>query len=381
MSRKTVVFFTESISVAAGGTALEVVTIASALAQNTDHQINILTCPDDGPHLQVAEGVQLMHLERKQLGPRWWRDVAGMREILKSTDVLFVTGIWGPFDGLGLRLALPREITYYVRICGMLQPYILNRNPWKKAPARLLYVNHNLNGADGLIVNSVLEKDQVASLGFRGPIHLICNGVTPPRKAPKRREARTSLGLSMEDRVMLYLGRIHPKKGLQKLLPALRAFAVRYPDKSSPKLLVAGGFFDKAFESEIRKQIALLPNPGVVTLLGEVVGEAKEVLFAAADVFILPSESEGLPNAVLESMVRSLPVIVTPGCNLPEVADEGAGLVVEPDANGLARGLAWTMGPEAELRSAGHAASLLAAARFGMDRVVVNYDKLIVSAS
>lgn len=301
-----------------------------------------------------------------------------MSENLERTDVLFVTGIWGPFDGLGLRLALPREIIYYVRICGMLQPYILNRNPWKKAPARLLYVNHNLIRAAGLIVNSDLEKDQVASLGFRAPIHLIRNGVAPPREAPKRREARLSLGLSMEDRVMLYLGRIHPKKGLQKLLPALREFAVRYPDQRSPKLLVAGGFFDVAFETEIRKQIALLPEAGMVTLLGEVAGERKEVLFAAADVFILPSESEGLPNAALESMVRSLPVILTLGCNLPEVANEGAGLVVEPDANGMARALAWTMGPEAELRNSGHAASLLAANRFGMERVVEEYDKLIV---
>ena len=82
--------------------------------------------------------------------------------------------------------------------------------------------------------------------------------------------------------------------------------------------MVAGGFFDEAFESEIRKKIALLPKPDVVTLLGEVAGEAKEVLFAAADVFILPSESEGLPNAALESMVRSLPVIVTPGSTSPK---------------------------------------------------------------
>lgn len=378
MSRKRVVFFTESIAFASGGTALEVVTISSVLAQNTDHEMTLLTCADDGPHLPVGEGVQLMHLERKRLGPGWWRDVAGMREILGRTDVLFVTGIWGPFDGLGLRLALSREITCYVRICGMLQPYILNRNPWKKAPARLLYVNHNLNRADGLIVNSVLERDQVASLGCRAPIHLIPNGVTSPREVPKRREARSSLGLSMEDRVMLYLGRIHPKKGLQKLLLALREFAVRYPDQSSPKLVVAGGFFDETFESEIRKKIALLPKPDVVTLLGEVAGEAKEVLFAAADVFILPSESEGLPNAALESMVRSLPVIVTPGCNLPEVADANAGLVVDSDADGLARALAWTMGPEAVLRNSGHAAALLSAARFSMDRVVHDYDKLIV---
>jgi glycosyltransferase involved in cell wall biosynthesis len=378
MSRRRVVLFTESIAASSGGTALEVVTIASALAHNTDHEVTLLTCADVGPHLPVGEGVQLIHLGRKRLGPGWWRDVAWMREILGRNDVLFVTGIWGPFDGLGLRLALPPEITHYVRICGMLQPYILNRNPWKKALARLLYVNHNLSRADGLIVNSDLEKDQVASLGFRAPIHLIRNGVTPPREAPKRREARSSLGLSMEDRVMLYLGRIHPKKGLQKLLPALREFAVRYPDQSWPKLLVAGGFLDEAFETLIRKQIALLPETGMVTLLGEVAGEGKEVLFAAADVFILPSESEGLPNAALESMVRSLPVILTPGCNLPEVADEGAGLVVELDANGLARALAWTMGPEAELRNSGHAASLFAAARFGMDRVVDDYDRLIV---
>lgn len=377
MSRKRIVHFTESIAVASGGTALEVVTIASALAQNTDHEVTVLTCSDAGPHLEVVEGVKLVRLGPKRLGPDWWRDVRRMRDILRKTDALFVTGIWGPFDGLGLRFALPRETKYYARICGMLQPYILNRNPWKKAPARLLYVNHNLNRADGLIVNSDLEQQQVSSLGFRAPIHLIRNGVTPPGKAASREEARASLGLSDDDRVMLYLGRIHPKKGLQKLLPAMRRFALGHPEQRLPKLLVAGGFFDEAFETEIRERIAQLPDPSVVMLLGEVAGERKEALFAAADVFVLPSESEGLPNAALESMVRGLPVILTPGCNMPEVASEGAGLIVEPDEEGLARALDWISGPEQEIRAAGKRASQLVATRFSMDRVVENYDRLI----
>jgi poly(glycerol-phosphate) alpha-glucosyltransferase len=380
MKRKRIVHFTESIAVASGGTALEVVTIASAQAKSRDHEVTVLTCSDEGPHLEVGDGVQLVRLGPKKLRPEWWRDVRHMRDILRQTDVLFVTGIWGPFDGLGLRLALPWKTKYYARICGMLQPYILNRNPWKKAPARFLYVHHNLNRADGLIVNSDLEKEQVASLGFKSPIHLIRNGVTPPLKVVDRNEARSSLGLRDDDRVMLYLGRIHPKKGLQKLLPAMREFALRHPDRRVPRLLVAGGFFDAAFEAEIRGKVALLQEPGAVILLGEVAGERKEALFAAADLFILPSESEGLPNAALESMVRGLPVILTPGCNLPEVAAAGAGLIVEPDEEGLARALEWVGGSEDVLKQCGDGARRLATASFGMDRVVDDYERLIAGS-
>jgi glycosyltransferase involved in cell wall biosynthesis len=377
MNRKRIVHFTESIAVAWGGTALEVATIASAMARETEHEVIVLTCKDDGPHFELAEGVQLMHLGPKRIGSGWWRDVRRMRDILRDTDVLFVTGIWGPFDGLGLRFALPRQTKYYARICGMLQPYILNRNPWKKLPARLLYVDHNLNRADGLIVNSDLEREQVASLKFQAPIHLIRNGVTRPQKAPDRAEARSALGLTEADRVMLYLGRIHPKKGLQKLLPAMRQFALRHPDQRLPRLLVAGGFFDEAFETEIRQQIASLKNSEAVSLLGEVSGEKKEALFAAADIFILPSESEGLPNAALESMARGLPVILTPGCNLPEVASEGAGLVVEPDEAGLTQALQWVIGPRSAIENAGLRAARLAEERFSMSRVAKDYDRLI----
>jgi len=378
MSRKRVVHFTESIAVASGGTALEVVTIASALAAATEHEVMVVTCDDPGPHLEVGDRVRLVRLDGKRIGAAWPSEVRKLRAILQEADVVFVTGIWGPFDGFGLRMALPRQTKCFTRICGMLQPYILNRNPWKKIPARLLYVNHNLNRADGLIVNSELERDQVASLGFRAPIHLIRNGVAPPNQTAKREAARVKLGIAAEDRVMLYLGRIHPKKGLQKLLPAMRQFALRCPSQRFPRLLVAGGFFDSAFEVEIRQHIASLATPDAVRLLGEVKGEKKEELFAAADVFVLPSESEGLPNAALESMIRGLPVVLTPGCNLPEVETAGAGLVVEADSDGLSQALAWIMGPESELLEAGRKAVELVSTLFSMSQTVEEYERLIV---
>lgn len=375
--RKKVVFFVESLAVATGGTAHEVSTIASLLARRDEHDIHVLSCPDSRVGFPLDPAVRQRTI-RGGLSPLGYiRALRDMAESFRGADVVFTTGIWGGFDGSGIGLVLPDNAHLYVRICGMLQPYILNRNKWKKIPARMLYVNHNLNRAEGLIVNSLPERDQVASLGFRSPIHLIRNGIESPAATMTRDEARRRLGLGESARVMLYLGRIHPKKNLDLLVGALANFAAANPETAPPTLLVGGGSFSAEYDAAVARQVQRLPDPSLVRLLGEVRGEDKEAALAAADVFVLPSASEGLPNAALESMVRGMPVILTPGCNLPEVSSSGAGLLVEPDERGLRSAIEWVVGPEEALIKAGENARDCVRREFSVERWVESYLKLI----
>jgi poly(glycerol-phosphate) alpha-glucosyltransferase len=376
--QKNVVFLVESLATRCGGTALEVATIAPALASFTSHKVQVVTGCDEGPHLAVDDAIRLIKLHGNQLSLRWLGAVWRLRKILLTTDVLFVTGIWGPMDGLALKLALTARTRLYIRVCGMLQPYILNRNPMKKFLGRRLYVDSNLNRAAGLIVNSLLEKDQVASLHFRSPSVIIRNGVSPPKITAVRDVARSRLNISKEERVLLYLGRIHPKKGLHHLLAAMLAFTSTQSDRRLPKLLVGGSFFDEEYKTEIMELIGRLPASNAVILAGEVTGQEKEDLFAAADVFILPSASEGLPNAVLEAMTRGLPCIITHGCNLPEVAMYGAGLVIDAKEDELIAALDWTAGPLEPLRQASQMAVNLITREFSLEKTVKQYDELIV---
>jgi poly(glycerol-phosphate) alpha-glucosyltransferase len=70
--------------------------------------------------------------------------------------------------------------------------------------------------------------------------------------------------------------------------------------------------------------------------LGELKGEAKFIALLGADAFALPSHSEGLPVAAIEAMAAGLPIIISPGCNLPEVGSRGAGLIIQPNPEAVA---------------------------------------------
>ena len=94
-----------------------------------------------------------------------------------------------------------------------------------------------------------------------------------------------------------------------------------------------------ADSGEQQRLIRTVPRKGF-RFVGEVRGEDKRRLIAGADAFALASHSEGLPVAALEAMAAGLPVLLTPGCNLPEIAAVDAGLIVAPEAGVLAAGLA-----------------------------------------
>ena len=87
-------------------------------------------------------------------------------------------------------------------------------------------------------------------------------------------------------------------------------------------------------------------------LTGMLTGRERLLAFAAADIFVLPSYAEGLPRVLIEAMACRLPLLITPGCNFPEVAELDAGLIVEPTASELAGGLKHLLGLDADEREA-----------------------------
>jgi glycosyltransferase involved in cell wall biosynthesis len=176
------------------------------------------------------------------------------------------------------------------------------------------------------------EATSIRKLGFRNPVCVIPNGVqgTP-----------TSLGVPPSwmtevvrgKKILLYLGRLHPKKGLQLLL---QAWADISP--SSWHLVVAG-WSQAGFEEQLRNQSAALGIDGSVSFVGPQFDSHKEATFAAAHAFVLPSYSEGLPMVVLEAWQRRLPVLLTRACNLQDAERMGAAVCVDTTVDELVRGL------------------------------------------
>ena len=135
-------------------------------------------------------------------------------------------------------------------------------------------------------------------------------------------------------RIMLFLGRIHPKKGLMNLLQAW----ARLPADAAWQLVVAG-WDQGGHQQELETFAAAHGLRDRVTFVGPLHGPVKAAAYANANAFILPSFSEGLPMTVLEAWAHGLPVLMTPACNLPEGFAEGAAAEISTDPEMMARSL------------------------------------------
>jgi len=222
---------------------------------------------------------------------------------------------------------------------GMLEPWALNRSNWKKKAAGILFENKNLQKADCLHALCLPEAENIRRLGLKNPIAIIPNGVDLDELVPPSGAIFEKFPEIKGRRRILFLSRLHPKKGLGNLLQAWQKMA---PDFKDWQLLIAGSG-DQAYEQELKAfSKEQLSNKSVV-FLGQVQGEDKKQILAAADVFILPSFSEGFSMAILEAAAAGLPVLLTPECNFPELARSNAAIEITTDAAGIEKGLRQTL--------------------------------------
>jgi glycosyltransferase involved in cell wall biosynthesis len=210
------------------------------------------------------------------------------------------------------------------------------------------------------ICTSTAERDELAALvgeGLRPRLVVIPNGVeVGPRSGPaERARERARLGIGDDELVALFAGRLEPRK---EPLAAVEAAARARRDGDRVVLLVAG---DGPLEAAIAARAGEAVRP-----LGFRADIAS--LYAAADVFILPSRVEGMPMSLLEAMARGLPAIVADAPGSVEAVGE-TGIVVPPDPAGLAVALGSLAADRGRLARLGSAARERVAAEFGAERL------------
>ena len=164
---------------------------------------------------------------------------------------------------------------------------------------------------------------------------------------------------------MLFLGRLHPKKGVSNLLRAWGDVHELAPQEGAGWRLAIAGWGAADYEAELRELAGTMVSAGAVQFLGPQLGAQKASTFAGADAFILPSLSEGLPMTVLEAWAYRLPVLMTSQCNLPEGFAANAAVRIELDAERLREGiLTFLRLPETERLEMGSRGRQLVEARF-----------------
>lgn len=250
-----------------------------------------------------------------------------------DADVHHVAGLWMYPSIASLRCSRRTRRPYIISPHGMLDAWALRHSRWKKQIALALFERAHLERAACLHALCQAEADAIRALGLRNPICVVPNGVDLPAPAANPAPPPWAGSFAPDDPVMLYLGRLHPKKGL---VPLLEAWArARHPRW---RLVVAG--WD---QGDHRRDLAGLVNQlgltASVHFAGPLHGSAKDAAFRAASGFILASFSEGLPMTILEAWSYGVPVLMTPACNLPIGFAKGAAIEISTEPDQLAHAL------------------------------------------
>ena len=233
-------------------------------------------------------------------------------------------GIWLPYNHRLSRIARKSGIPRVVGPCGMLEPWAMRHHAQRKRLAWFAYQKRDLQAAAVIHARTTQEAEHVAQLRLGRPIAMVTNGMHLPDlalRAPRTVEGRT--------RTVLFMSRIHPKKGVINLV---RAWAALRP--AGWKLVVAGPS-EQGHGSEVQSEVARLGVQESVEFPGSVQGERKRALFAAADLFVLPSFSENFGVAVAEALSWQIPVITTRGTPWGALVSEQCGWWIAPEVEAL----------------------------------------------
>lgn len=254
-----------------------------------------------------------------------------------GSGVVHGHGLW-MYPGLAAyKTARTAKCPLIISPHGMLEPWALNNSRWKKRIVALLFENRNLRFAHCLHALNPAEAESIRHYGVKNPVAIIPNGVDIEgiHPLPDRDALARHFPQIKGKRRVLFLSRLHPKKGLSNLLRAWSNLVREFPDWT---LLIAGSGAPD-YERELRELTASIAIEQSVVFLGAVYGEQKREALAAADLFVLPSFSEGLSMATLEAAAAGLPVLHTPECNFPQLTKAGAAIETTATESGVESGL------------------------------------------
>jgi glycosyltransferase involved in cell wall biosynthesis len=256
----------------------------------------------------------------------------GVLESLRAgSSIISQHGLWLHHGriarNIGRRLRVPVIIHPY----GMLEAWALQRSSWKKRIVGRLWEYENLRAAACLRVTAQSELQSVRRFGLKNPVAVISEGIDADdyTMMPDKHEARTRLALPEGERVLLFLSRVHPKKGLVNLLKVWKRLG---PARKGWVLAIAGPD-EGGHTAELMRAARELD--GSTRFLGPLFGEGKLDALAAADLFVLPSHSENFGIVVAEALAAGLPVVTTTGTPWQGLKEHGCGWWTPPTEQAL----------------------------------------------
>lgn len=315
---------------------------------------------------------------RLELLPR--AAVAGLDDLLRKTDVLHLHAPWTASNTQFAAAARRLSVPYVLTLHGMLDDWSMAQKRLKKRIYLAIAGNRLLRGAAAIHCTAQAELEQ-ASHWFsreRGVVLPLLFDLEAFRRLPGPELARARFAQLNGDRpALLFLSRVHPKKGLEQLIGAAGELRRR---RTGCEILIAG----PGEEEYVARLQALATSLGVgdiVHFLGMVRGEEKLSLYQAADLFVLPTSQENFGLVLLESLACGAPVLTTRGVDIWQELQAAGARIADAAPEALATAIGELLSDRMGLKSRGDAGRRWVFERYEPQRLAGEYESLYRSVS
>jgi glycosyltransferase involved in cell wall biosynthesis len=370
-----------SVATIRGGPSQAILEMVRAL-NNLNIEAEIATTNDNGTDLL---NVPLGKCTDYEQVPVWFfsrfsppihalREFAFSRELtiwlwqnIRNYDLLHIHAIFSYSSTIAMAIARLQKVPYIVRPLGQLCTWSLQQSARKKQLYLRIIEKSNLNHSQSIHFTSEAEEQEASLLNLSSPNFILPHGLSIPPIIPNAyQRLRQHFNLPADEPIILFLSRLHPKKGLDYLIPALGKLShYRFT-------FILAGSGDPDYENEIK---SLLVSEGIQNrthLTGFIKGEIKDLLMQGADLFALTSYSENFGISVLESLAAGTPVIITPGVALSDIVDQQQiGSVAELDVNEISAAIQHFLDNPQEAKKMGDCARQFILDNYTWDKIAL----------
>ncbi|MGH7179581.1 MAG: glycosyltransferase, partial [Tepidisphaeraceae bacterium] len=330
-----------SLSSAGGGTTAAVVGMARAQAQ-ADLRVSVIATFGDGHPPDSASQLRENGVNVILVGPFQGKLrthpelIPSLDRAISDADVVHIHALWEEIQHRAARIAGSRGVPYIVTPHGMLDDWSLAQKRLKKTIYLLWRGNRNLRAASALHLTSRAERDNVARLNLNSTTIVEPLGIelSEFESLPGRGTFRSRHAKIADRKLVAFLGRVHPGKGLELLVPAMARSKVR------DAVLLIIGPDSGGFRASVEAMVAAHGLSDRVIFTGMLVGADRVAALADADLFALPSFHENFGVAVIEALACGVAVVISDQVNIQqEIRDAGLGGVVPTRVDDVAREL------------------------------------------
>ena len=326
-----------------GGTSKMVLELVSTLAKY-DLDVDLVTTNANYPDSTCDRWITKDNYRIRYFSC-WYQDdliispgmINWLFQNITNYDLVHTHTLFSPLISIAHGICQLYKVPYIITPHGMLEPWALSYKAKKKRLYYHLIDKPALQKASAIHTLVTSEANHIRSLGIKSPTAIVPNGIDYQEIVEKidSNVFYQQYPQTKSKTLILFLGRIDPKKGLDLLAFAFGKVYRQFPNTH----LIVAGPDSINYLPQVKNLFVKNKCIKAVTFTGMLTGELKKSALAAANLYVAPSYSEGFSMSVLEAMASGLPCVITTGCNFPEAAEAQAAKVVEINEEAIATAL------------------------------------------